>query len=236
MRRDGGHARPGAAVALLAGFLTLTAAPPASASEPSSSSQQDATAVVERALQVSDDAVYLPVQSRGRWTLTSPGSWLQPTISTTSSPWRWTAKGRCTVFDPTLIPGMTAFLHAQIAATFGGAEAAQVRSTFDTRVQRLEPTPCLRAPGLALGPPGPLRDRTSVRYIAFSGSTATAAAVVHATDWQSGVTHKPTAGGGRRINWAVVTNTVDVTYMLARSHGGWRVTAITGRFAPGGGP
>ena len=67
MRRVGGHARPGAAITLLAG-----------------------------ALQVSDDALYLPVQLHGRWRLASLGSWLQPRISTTSLPWRWTAAS-CTV-------------------------------------------------------------------------------------------------------------------------------------------
>jgi hypothetical protein len=237
MRRGGAHARQSAAVALLAAVCSLAVALPVSASEPSTSSRQDARAVVERALQVSDDAVYLPVQSQGRWTLASPGSWLQPSISTSSSPWRWTTKGRCTVFDPALVPGMTAFMHEQIAGTFGGAEAAQIRSTFDTKVRRLAPAPCLRSTGLALGPPGPLRDRTSVRYIAFSGSSATAAAVVHMTDWQGGVTNKPTAGGGRRINWAVVSNAVDVTYKLTRGRdGGWRVVAFTGRFAPGSEP
>ena len=237
MQRDGLQSRHGVAAVLLAGMVTLIPGHPVSASEPSSSSRHDAVAVVERALQVSDDAVYLPVQSEGRWTLASPGSWLQPSIGTTSSPWRWSANGRCTVFDPSLIPGMTAFMHAQIAATFSGAEATRIRSTFDARVRHLEPAPCLRPPTLALGPPGPLRDRTSVRYIAFSGSTATAAAVVHATDWQSGVTLKPTAGGGRRINWAIVSNTVDVTYTLERGRSrGWRVVAITGRFAPGGQP
>jgi hypothetical protein len=224
-------------VTLLAVICTLAATPPVAAAEPSSSSRTDALAVVGRALQVSDDAVYLPVQSHGRWTLASLGSWLQPSISTTSSPWRWTATGRCTVFDPSLIAGMTAFMHDQIEGTFGGSAAAQITSTFDTKVRRLEPAPCQRPPGgLALGPPGPLRDRTSVRYIAFTGSTATAAAVVHMTDWQGGVTKKPTPGGGRRVNWAVVSNAVDVTYRLALTGGGWRVVALTGRFAPGSEP
>jgi hypothetical protein len=85
MRRVGGHARHGAAITLLAGALTPAARLPVSASAPSSSSRADAMAVVERALQVSDDALYLPVQLHGRWTLAGPGSWLQPIISTTSS-------------------------------------------------------------------------------------------------------------------------------------------------------
>ncbi len=238
MRPDEVRTRVRAVLALSAGLLALAPLVPAAASQPSDATSQAATAAVARALQVFDDADYLPVQSHGRWTLAGPGSWLQHSMSTTSSPWRWTAAGRCTVFDPSLIAGMAAFMHAQIAATFTGAEAAQVRSTFDARVRRIDPARCVRSPtSMVLGPPGPLRDRTSVRYVAFSGATATAAAVVHQTDWQGSATHAPTPGGGRRVNWAVVSNVVDVTYKLARVHGGgWRVVAFTGRFAPGGGP
>ena len=238
MRPDGVRTRVRAVLALSALVLALTPlASAGAAAAPSAAANQDAAAVVARALQVADDAGYLPVQAHGRWTLASPGSWLQHSMSTTSTPWRWTAAGRCTVFDPSLLAGMAAFMHAQIAATFAGAEAAQVRSDFDARVRRLEPAPCVRsASGMVLGPPGPLLDRTSVRYVAFAGGAATAAAVVHQTDWQSGVTHAPTPDGGRRVNWAVVSNVLDVTYKLARIGGDWRVVAFTGRFAPGGGP
>lgn len=53
------------------------------------------------------------------------------------------------------------------------------------------------------------------------------------TDWQGGVTDVTTAGGGRRVGWAVVSNVVDATYKLTRlSDGQWRVVALTGRFAP----
>jgi len=237
MRPDGVRTRVGAVLALSAALLALAPLVPAAASPPSGASGQEATAVVARALQVADDAGYLPVQSHGRWTLASPGSWLQYSMSTTSSPWRWTVAGRCTVLDPSLVAGMTAFMHAQIAGTFAGAEAAHVRSGFDARVRRVDPSSCVRsATSMVLGPPGPLRDRASVRYVVVSGATATAAAVVHQTDWQGSVTHAPTPGGGRRVNWAVVSNVVDVTYNLAQVHGGWRVVAFTGRFAPGGGP
>ena len=103
-------------------------------------------------------------------------------------------------------------------------------------MRQLEPAPCRRPDtGLVLGPPGPLRDRSTVTHLGVFGTTALAAAVVHATDWQGGVSNA-TAGGGRRVDWAVVPNVVDVTYSLARSHGRWRVVAITGRFAPGSGP
>ena len=235
MRRDGRHARRG--TVLLAAVLGCAAPLTACGSSPAALQPDTARVVVTRALQVSDDAVYLPVQSGGRWTLASPGSWLQPEISTTSSPWRWTAVGRCTVIDPALIPGLTAFMHAQIADTFAGAEEAKVRSTFDTSVQRLEPAPCRRPPtALVLGPPGPLRDRSTVIHLTVFGTTALAEAAVHVTDWQGGVATTPTAGGGRRVDWATVSNVVDVTYSLARNHGRWRVVAITGRFAPGSGP
>jgi hypothetical protein len=158
MRRVGGHARHGAAITLLVGALMPAAALPVSASAPSSSSRADALAVVKRALQVSDDALYLPVQLHGRWRLTGPGSWLQPTISTISSPWRWTAT-RCTVLDSSLVPGMEAFMHAQIAATFAGAEAARLTATFDAKATRLGTTgACVRPPGaVTVGPPAPSR-------------------------------------------------------------------------------
>jgi hypothetical protein len=234
MRRDGVHVRR--AAMLVAGVLACGPLLAACGSSPASPHPDTAETVVARALQVSDDAVYLPVQSHGRWTLASPGSWLQPTISTTSSPWRWTVVGRCTVIDPALIPGLVAFMRAQIADTFAGAEATKVTATFEARVRQLEPAPCRRPDsGLVLGPPGPLRDRSTVTHLAVFGPTALAAVVVHATDWQGGVSNAR-AGGGRRVDWAEVPNVVDVTYSLARSHSRWRVVAITGRFAPGSGP
>ncbi len=238
MRRVGGCARRGAAITLLAGALTPAAALPAAGSEPSGSSRADALAVVERALQVSDDALYLPVQLHGRWTLASPGSWLQRTISTTSSPWRWTP-ARCTVFDSSLVPGMEAFMHVQIAATFAGAEAERLTATFDARATRLGSTgACVRPPGAVIvGPPGPIRDRTLVTSLSLSGTTASAGGVVHVTDWQGGVTHAPTAHGGRLVGWAVVPGVLDTTYRLVRGRdGGWRVVALTARFAPGSRP
>jgi len=238
MRRVGGYARRGVAVTLLTGALTPVAALHVSASEPSSSSRADALAVVARALQVSDDAVYLPVQLHGRWTLASPGSWLQPSISTTSSPWRWTA-ARCTVFDSSLVPGMEAFMQAQIAATFGGLEEARLTTAFEAKAARLgTAAACVRPPGaVTVGPPGPIRDRTTVTKLSVSGTTATAAGVVHVTDWQGGVTHVPTAHGGRLVGWAVVPGMLDTTYRLVRGHkDGWRVVALTARFAPGSGP
>lgn len=195
-------------------------------------------AVVARALQVSEDTGYLPVQSHGRWVLAGPGSWLQPTISTTSTPWRW-SPGRCTVLDASLIPGLETFVRGQIAATFAGAEQARLLSALDARVGGLETVAaCVRPPGAALtGPPGPIRDETTVTHLSVAGATATATAVVHVTDWQGGVTAIPTAGGGRRVGWAVVRNVVDATYDLTRRPGGrWRVVALRARFAPGGGP
>ncbi|MGA2930597.1 MAG: hypothetical protein ABSE98_00730 [Acidimicrobiales bacterium] len=238
MDRDAARPRNRATVTVLAGLLALAPLLCACGSGSSGSSQGSPAAVVERAEQVWDDAGYLPVQSGGHWTLASPGSWLQPTISLTSSPWRWTA-GRCTVFDASLVPGMEAFMHAQIAATFAGAEAARVTATFDARLPRLGTTgACVRPPGgLTLGPPGPIRDRTTVTHLSLSGATGAAAGVVHMTDWQGGVTGVTTAGGGRRVSWAVVSNVVDATYKLARlSDGRWRVVALTGRFAPGSEP
>jgi hypothetical protein len=60
---------------------------------------------------------------------------------------------------------------------------------------------------------------------------------VHVTDWQGGVTHAPTAHGGRLVGWAVVAGVLDTTYRLARGRvGGWRVVAFTARFAPGSRP
>jgi hypothetical protein len=112
--------------------------------------------------------------------------------------------GRCTVIDPAFLPGLVAFMRAPIADTFAGAEATKVTATFEARVRQLEPAPC-RRPDTALvhGPPGPLRDRTTVTHLAVFGTTALAAAVVHASDWQGGVSNA-TAGGGRRVDWAVV--------------------------------
>ncbi len=146
--------------------------------------------------------------------------------------------GRCTVFDASLVPGMEAFMHAQIAATFAGAEAARVprRSTPGSHGSARRG---VRAPpgGAHARAPGPIRDRTTVTHLSLSGATGAAAGVVHLTDWQGGVTDVTTAGGGRRGGWAVVSNVVDATYTLARlSDGRWRVVALTGRFAPGSEP
>jgi hypothetical protein len=238
--RDAARPPDPATITVLAGLLAVAALLCAcgSGSGSSESPPGPAAAVVERAEQVGDDAGYLPVQSRGHWTLAGPGSWLQPTISLTSSPWRWTA-GRCTVFDASLVPGMKAFMRAQIAATFAGAEAARVTATFDAKLARLDTTgACVRPPGgLTLGPPGPIRDWTTVTHLSLSGATGVAAGVVHTTDWQGGVTDVTTGGGGRRVGWAVVSNVVDATYKLARlSDGRWRVVALTGQFAPGSEP
>ena len=55
---------------------------------------------------------------------------------------------RCTVFDSSLVPGMEAFMHAQIAATSAGAEAARLTATFDAKATRLGTTgACVRPPG-----------------------------------------------------------------------------------------
>jgi len=244
MHRTG--ARRAGALAVGAGLLSLApalaAAGPGSSASASTSGSAPASAsaavVVARAEQVWDDALYLPVRSGGHWALAGPGSWLQPAISLTSSPWHWTT-ARCTVFDTSLLPGMEAFLRAQIAATFAGAAAALVTATFDAKVGRLgTAAACVRPPGgLTLGPPGPIRDRTTVTHLSLSGSSGTATGVVHLTDWQGGVSRLPAPGGGRRVRWAVVSNVVDTSYTLTRLRDGqWRVVGMAGRFAPGSGP
>jgi len=78
---------------------------------------------VEQAQQAMDDAVYLPVQVNGRWELSGRmRTWLQPSISTISDPWRW-APARCAVLDPALAPGMRAFMLGEIGRLFGGSLA-----------------------------------------------------------------------------------------------------------------
>ena len=101
-------------------FGSLLGAGGASAT-PAAPTDPQLTGTVARAQQAFDDAVYLPVQVHGHWDLSGPlRTWLQPSISVTSEPWRW-APERCAVLDPALASGMRAFLLAQIGRLFAGS-------------------------------------------------------------------------------------------------------------------
>ena len=175
--------------------------------------------------------------SRGRWVLAGPaGTWLQPVISSTSSPWRW--RYPCAVLDPALVAGLRAFMEKEIDATFTTALAASYIDRLHQGLARATETTCVTEdPGVAEGPPGPINDRTVVRHVSVSGKTAVVTAVVDLTDWQGGVTGTPVPGGGRRVGWATVHNALDATYRLVESTGdSWRVSSFAANFAPGSGP
>jgi hypothetical protein len=204
----------------------------------SNSSGDDAAirSVVQRAQQAADDAVYFPVQMDDQWVLSGPkGTWLQSTISSTSSPWRWRTYP-CASLDPSLASSMDSFMHRVIDETFTGALASELESMFEQKLARSNSTVCLDPNGgrVAYGPPGPIRDTTIVKGISIDGGTAAVTAQVQVTDWQGGVTQVPAAGGGRRVGWAVVPGLLDSKYSLRLYNGHrWLVTGLSSSFALG---
>lgn len=225
--------------AVIGGLAVLMAVAASACSSATSSATpiDEVSSVAARALQVADDAVYLPVQVDGRWSLAGPpGTWLQPSISTTSTPWRWNYP--CAVIDPALVPGMTSFMEGEIARTFNGAKAANLTTRLRQRLQQSTNTSCHSLnPSVAQGPPGPILDRLVIEHVSVSGGTATVRGEVHVTDWQGGVSHVPTVDGGRQVAWATVPGLLDATYRLRRDPDGqWLVTSLSATFAPGHNP
>ena len=190
--------------------------------------------VAERAQQVADDTVYLPVQVNGQWVLAGPpGTWLQGSISTTSSPWRWDYP--CAVLDPSLVSGIRAFMTDAITQTFSGKEAALLQGRLDQKLGPSISSGCHSPnPNVAEGPPGPILDRLVIQNVSVVGSRATVTGQVHVTDWQGGVTHIAVPGGGRQVGWATVPGLLNSSFTLEMgSDGHWRVTAFSSTFAPG---
>ncbi len=187
--------------AVIGGLAVLMAAVASACTSATSSATpiDEVSSVAAQALQVADDAAYLPVEVNGRWSLAGPpGTWLQPSISTTSSPWRWNYP--CAVIDSTLVPGMTSFMDGEIARTFSPAKAATLRTQLQQRLDQSTNTSCHSLnPNVAEGPPGPILDRLVIEHVSVSGGTATVQGEVHVTDWQGGVSHVPTADGGRQV-------------------------------------
>lgn len=188
---------------------------------------------VEQAQQAMDDAVYLPAQVNGRWELSGRmRTWLQPSISTISDPWRW-APARCAVLDPALAPGMRAFMLGQIGRLFGGSLAGQLKTIVVRRIDAASSPTCLNPNASASGPPGPLIDHTTVGSVAFRGNEIIVHARVAVDDWQSGVSHVPTPGNGRRIGWRLVRGLLNSRYTLRPSGRLWKVVSASSNFAPG---
>jgi hypothetical protein len=188
---------------------------------------------VERAQQAFDDAAYLPVQVRGRWELSGPmRTWLQPSISTISDPWRW-APERCPVLDPALAPGMRAFLLAQIGRLFAGSLENSLKSQFVAHLGRVTSPTCINPARSAEGPPGPIIDHTTVHSVILHSGEIVVHAQVAVDDWQSGVSHVSTPGNGRRIGWRLVRGLLDSEYTLRAVGTSWKVVAISANFAPG---
>jgi hypothetical protein len=151
--------------------------------------------VVSRAKQAADDSSYFPVEVGGRWTLSgTKGTWLQPTISTSSSSWRWTAR-RSTVIDDSLVPGMRAFMQGQFDDLFTPDLGSKLESQFLRRIQvSTDPNCVMLDPTLVGGPPGPILDQTKVKSVVVNGTTASVTAQVKQTDWQGGVLHRAALG------------------------------------------
>jgi hypothetical protein len=192
------------------------------------------SAVAGRAQQVADDTVYLPVEVNGRWVLSGPpGTWLQPSISATSTPWRWDYP--CAVLDPSLVDGIKGFMKDEIARTFSGHDAALLQAKLINGLGPSISAGCHSPdPNVAEGPPGPILDRLVIQNVVMSGSLATVIGQVHVTDWQGGVSHTPVPNGGRRVTWRKVPGVLDATYSLRiGSDDNWRVTSFTSSFAPG---
>jgi hypothetical protein len=214
-----------AAVALMGAAISSCGSP----------SSQAIAAVVSRAKQAADDSSYFPVQVGGRWALSGPkGTWLQPIISTNSSPWRWTA-GRCTVIEDSLVPGMRTFMRGQFHDLFTPELAAKLEAQFLRRVQVSTAPNCVKVdPTLVVGPPGPILDQTKVENVVVSGTSASVTAQVKQTDWQGGVLHRAAPGTGRFVGWAVVPGLLDATFQLRQDASGkWRVSTFEAAFAPG---
>ena len=219
---------------VLAAALMVGLALPASASTLDPLIPSQAAVVAARAQQVLDDAVYLPVTVNGHWALFGRArTWLQPTMSTTSTPWRWVYP--CARLDPKLVPGMRAYETSEIRSTFSGELALSLLTRFSQHLARVTDPKCSSlSPGVAQGPPGPIIDQ----FVAQSGSGQGGDAVVRGqakvTDWQSGVSHKPAPEGGRFLGWRKVPGLLDVSYTLHKDlDGRWRVAALTANFAPG---
>ncbi|MHB1584522.1 MAG: hypothetical protein ACYCU7_14275 [Acidimicrobiales bacterium] len=197
------------------------------------------TSLAQRAQQASDDAVYLPVQVDGHWALSGPkGTWLQSSISSTSTPWRWRTYP-CVNLDAALVPGLRSYMLHQIAQIFSGSLAVRLRTLFVQKLGHDDSATCNDANSgrIAEGPLGPILDTTDVRRVSVDGATARVDAQVHVTDWQGGVTHVPTSGNGRTVGWAVVPGLLNATYTLSENtRHQWHVTAMTEDFAPGHGP
>jgi hypothetical protein len=133
---------------------------------------------------------------------------------------------------------MTSFMEGEIARTFSGAKAATLTTRLQQGLRQSTNTSCHSPnPKVAEGPPGPILDRLVIEHVSVSGRTATVRGEVHVTDWQGGVSHVPTADGGRRVNWATVPGLLDATYQLRRAQDGqWLVTSFSAAFAPGHNP
>jgi hypothetical protein len=218
--------------------LALSLAACASAPSPPQGAAREGTArdiqaVAARVAQVADDASYLPVQLHGRWVLPGPGSWLQPVLSDTSTPFRLAYP--CTVLDGSLIPGIRSFMTRQISLTFTTHAASVLDATLEQRLARAASTTCGEgAGGVVSGPPGPILDRLEITHTTTTGATAVVKGQVHVTDWQGGVSHTSAPGGGRLVSWARVPGLLDATIHLRRgADGQWRAQSYAWSFAPG---
>jgi len=95
---------------------------------------------------------------------------------------------------------------------------------------------CINPNRSAVGPPGPIIDRTDVDGVTTTGTEIVVRAQVSVEDWQSGVSHTPTPGNGRRLGWRLVRGLLDSSYTLERAGTSWKVVASSWTFAPGHGP
>jgi len=228
----GVHARGRCLLAGAALFGSLLGTGAASAT-PAAPTTPQLAETIARAQQAFDDAVYLPVRVHGHWELSgSMRTWLQPSISLTSEPWRW-APERCAVLDPVLAPGMRVFLLTQIDRLFTGPLHDTLRSQFLAHLGRVSSPSCVNPNRSATGPPGPLIDHTSIDRVTRRGSEIVVHAQVAVDDWQSGVSHLATPGNGRRIGWRLVRGLLDAQYTLRAVGASWKVVAISSNFAPG---
>jgi hypothetical protein len=158
---------------------------------------------------------------------------LQTALSDDSSPWRWGDPG-CDVIDPSRRSAMAAYATAEARDVFTGSALASATARIVSSIW-FTPRTCGH---VATGPPAAMvYSQCRFRSVWVVGNHASATAQCVLGTWVAGVSHQATPDNGRKLDWATVTNVVDVHDTLVRGRSGhWLVDGHAEAFAPGGGP
>jgi hypothetical protein len=158
---------------------------------------------------------------------------LQTALSDDSSPWRWGDPG-CATINPSRRSAMAAYATVEAHDAFMGPALASATSRIASSIW-FTPRTCGH---VATGPPAVMvYSQYAFRSVWVAGNHASATAQCVLGTWVAGVSHQATPDNGRKLDWATVTNVVDVHDSLVRDRNGrWLVDGHAESFASGGGP